>query len=499
MSNTVWTKKAREGFNMDSLSGKDKSTGSDQSAKLFGGDKSTGSDQSAKLFGGETPTDLPNKYKPGNIENIQREPDIKKNKPIDKIKTADYGNSDLDTDSSKQDVLLGYAQVVQESSDVPKDEKEKDIRMKDKINDLFKKFDLTKAKNLYKEMLGSFGDIFKDFHEKIEMLFMYIFGSYVNTPETRSDIKVVAYQISRWIKVIPMTYIVLVNWWYITCYTTFSFDFRQLIWGPSKWIMSGPLSALEFLNYYMLTYRLESNRSAFKPDALRSIWGWRPITFTICHLLIVAILETVDIADLITNFMGATGLGYAMVLALSVFYFATLMVREVWFEPAFRSSMMVAVAVMVGLIMSFIIMFMFVSLVCPLFSMYLIFISYFAIFAFHWFWPPSIFASINQIFQELREAYVQDPVDKMGKIWKSVFNNFHTIYLFILMSTIFIIHIKQVFEFKSSFTIMLGFVINILVCIIIAPSGISKIGEILSILTDGSEEQPMPNPVEKEF
>lgn len=463
MGNTVWTKNAKEGFtdeyNIDN--------------------------------------DNEDIYNQENNDEPTTTPTTTNSQPNDYAFPADYGNDPIDGDAETENVLKGKSSGSPKPSPTPTEPRKDTV--KDKITDLFKKFDLTKATNIYKELLDSIANGFIDFNKNVEKIVLLIFGNSLTTPTAKSEIKMVASQISRWITVIPLTYTILVNWWYITCYTNFTFDFRQLVWSPAKWILAGPLNALEALNYRLLTFRMDSDRSFPSQEMLRSIWSWRPIVFTLCHMMIVIIFEKMDLAKLITTFMSTNGLGYIIVLLLSVYYFFSLFVKEKWYEPIIFSGMVVAAILIACLILSFIMMFVFVSIVCPLFSMYLIFLSYFAIIVFNGFWPFSIWSSVNQIFQELKEAYTQDPMDKFGKLGKATFNNFHSIYLLLLVTTILLIHMTQIMSFKTPAIIGFAFIVNVVICLLFAPNAFLSVWEILNVFTDNTGETERISPPEMNY
>jgi hypothetical protein len=402
---------------------------------------------------------------------------------------AYYGNLPPDGKDSDETILLSpYSETTGSTLPPPPTNPPKKPSKLRELKNAFKVFDAHKIKNVFKDIFGSTANSFKNFDKNIEKVLGHIVGDSVKSKESKTELKTVASQVYRWILLIPMTYLVLINWWYLLCYTTFSFDFRKLIWSPSKWAVAGPINAFEFFNYYMITFRMDSNRSFLKPETLRDIWGWRPIVFTVIHILLFSSFSKLKIIKILSSAFNGKGIVYIILLVLSLFYFFTLTAAEEWLKPIFSSGLVVAAIMIAIYVICLILMFVFIAVLSPFFLMYLIFLSYFSIFAFNWFWPPTIISIINQMFQELKEAYTEDPVDKMGRLGKVCFNNFHSIYLLVTVIVICSIHINEIVSFRTPAVIGIAVIVNLIICGIFVPNSLSVIYEIINVFSENASE-----------
>ena len=451
MSNTVWLKNVKEGFKNTSVTKEPDKTESEETEE--------------------------------NTNTIH-----------DSSNVAYYGNLPIEGKDADENILLSsYADT---QSTIPTTEPPKKQKSTEKIKDALKTFDAQKMKNLFNDLFDSTANVFKNFNNNTAKVLGLIVGDSVKSKKSKDELKIVASQIVRWIALIPMTYLILINWWYLLCYTNYTFDFRKLIWSPSKWAVAGPINAFEFFNYYMITFRMDSNRSFLKPETLRDIWGWRPIVFTFIHILIFSSFSKFDVIKFLTTAFSAGGIVFIILLILSFYHFITLTIVEEWLKPIFTSGIVIAAIFIAIYVICFILMFLFIPILCPFFLMYLIFLSYFSIFAFNWFWPPTIISIINQMFQELKEAYTQDPVDKMGKLGKVCFNNFHSIYLLVTVIVICSIHINQIVSFKTPAVIGIAVIINLIICGIFVPNSLSAVYEIINVFSENTSEPSVKNPTE---
>ena len=100
------------------------------------------------------------------------------------------------------------------------------------------------------------------------------------------------------------------------------------------------------------------------------------------------------------------------------------------------------------------------------------------------------------MFQELKEAYTQDPVDKMGKLGKVCFNNFHSIYLLVTVIVICSIHINQILSFRTPAVIGIAVIINLIICGFFVPNSFSVIYEIINVFSENTPEPSVKNPAE---
>ena len=515
MNNTVWSKSMKEGLQMRELTDNKKKTNEltennketsglpefplDSEDNIPGTSDATKEPRKSKEKKKETSdaTKPPRKTKDNNTETSDATKEPRKSKENanamdNSSNVAYYNNLPPDGKFADETILYGISSYSETPGDTlspppPTDPPKKPPIIRE-LKNAFKVFDVRKIKNVFKDLFGSTANSFKNFDKNIEKVLGHIVGDSIKSKESKTELKTVASQVSRWIMLIPMTYLVLINWWYVMCYTTFSFDFRKLIWSPSKWAVAGPINAFEFFNYYLITFRMDSNRSFLKPETLREIWGWRPIVFTVIHILLFSSFSKLKIIKLLSTAFNGKGIVYIILLVLSFFYFFTLTAAEKWLNPIFSSGLVVAAIMIAIYVICLILMFVFIPVLCPFFLMYLIFLSYFAIFAFNWFWPPTIISIINQMFQELKEAYTEDPVDKMGRLGKVCFNNFHSIYLLVTVIVICSIHVNEIVSFRTPAVIGIAVIVNLIICGIFVPNSLSAIYEIINVFSENASE-----------
>jgi len=327
-----------------------------------------------------------------------------------------------------------------------------------------------------------------------------VIGSWVydnfDSPEAKKDLFILAEQISKWIILIPMSYLFVINWWYIMCYTDYVIDFRTWIFESFHWPMAPAFNALELLNYYTLTFRMDRNSVFPTIETSRRLWNFRPIVFSIFHLVMVLIMLYLPIGDSIEANMVKFGMLGSILLVISMYYYVKLFWSERWygkFEPlnTIGSGMMLLGSVFI----TFLMMFGFISAICPVFILYIMVLSYFVIFIFNGFWPPSVYSVCNQIFQELKEAPVvyDKPTNTIQKLANAGFQNFHSIYLLAILVTFLTINIEQSLLFANESLIAIAIIANILICILFAPSAFMLPGILFGILIEGSpSEKPAP-------
>jgi len=376
----------------------------------------------------------------------------------DTLLAADYGNSPSNGNQIAEDTLTGKASEYDIPKNTPPIPTEAKESINKKIADAFKakKFDAIDTKGIYREIKSAIGSRLKNIRDPIEKTIQAIIGKTFVKPSTKEEIKTVASHIITWLSIL-LAYIILINWWYLRNYSTFTFDFRKFIWGPIRWIVAGPLNAIEAINYFAVNDRMDADRKFPSKETMTFLWGIRPILFTVLHF----ILLNANVLNLLTSFMSTNGLGYIILILLSLYYTGTLFAKEKWYEPVISSPMPMSIIVAVILILAIIL----AIVVVPLFlgyilTAYLIFLSTMTIIAFNGFWPPYIWSSVKQIFQELTEAYTLEPTSKWEKLGKTAYNNFHSIYIFFLVIGLFIRHIVQIAKFKTPALVGLGVAIN---------------------------------------
>jgi hypothetical protein len=171
------------------------------------------------------------------------------------------------------------------------------------------------------------------------------------------------------------------------------------------------------------------------------------------------------------------------------------MLTTEWFTEM-ASSFLGTIGFIILMIFAFMFIFIFVGVVTPIFMFYNIFLSYLVIFAFNSFWPPKILSVCSQIFQELKEIPVDTPIDKWGKLKNAILQNFHSLYLLVMVVTIIIMHMNTAMSFANPSITVVVILINILIGYVFAPSSFSVPFVLLKILMEKSESDDPAKPPE---
>ena len=376
---------------------------------------------------------------------------------------------------------------------------EEDTTSLNQLNDLYNNFDPHKAKKLYTNGIRTIKNTANNVKTNIAGVIVGWFYDTFESPEAKNDMNILSSQISTWIAVIPMSYLIVINWWYIMAYTNYVIDFRKYIWNALRWPMAPPFYALELLNYYILTFRMDVDSRFPGIETSRNfIWHYRPIWFSLLHLILFGGMLALPVTNIMESTMTNTGIVFSIASVASIYYYCSLFMAEKWYEPFSTSGMSGHLLLAGGTIAAFLMMFAFIVIVCPVFLLYMVFLSYFVIFVFNGFWPPSIISICNQIFDELKEV---PDIDGWGKFGNAVFQNFHSIYLLIIMSGFFIMHVTQALSFSNSSLIFIAILANFIICGLFAPSAVAVPFTLLNVLWESEKDvvpqTPPENTIEK--
>lgn len=447
MSETVWTKNVKEGFIENMQKSKKPEKGNTCSGNV--------SSDTVKLVSGAVADFGNDVYIGKDINELILTNDPKKPKPTPEKETTDG---------------------------------EDDPSSLDQVKDLYKNFDPNKAKNLYKNGIRTIKNKIDNVKHDIAGSIVSWFYDNFESPEAQNDLEILSEQISTWFAVIPMSYLMVINWWYILAYSNYVIDFRDYIWSAMHWVMAPSLHAFELLNYYTITFRMDRDSVYPTIETSRNwVWNYRPIWFSLFHLSTFGPMLLFPVTDVMESTMMNTGMIFMMATIVAIYYFFSLFMQEKWYEK-FMNSGMIGYLILAGMsIGSFLMMFVLVGIICPIFLMYTLFLSYVVIFAFNGFWPPSVMSVYTQIFQELKEVPVDDPIDKWGKLKNAAFQNFHSIYLLLVMGGFFIMHVNKAMSFSNESLIVVAILANLIICFLFAPSAFTVPFELLKVYLDDTD------------
>lgn len=337
----------------------------------------------------------------------------------------------------------------------------KDDKMKELLNTL-KKLDFKKIQQGFNRFIKSISELAKNFPTTASQPFLSLFYDNFKSPEAKKDLSILASQISLWMQLLS-TYIFVLNWWYVLCYTNFSFDFRSLSLRIKPDIIFAPLfNALEFLNYPIINARMDANLSPPYRDFMRNMLDWRPIVFTLFHMIVMIILSTTPVADGIASNMIGLGILSGILIVLGIIYYAVLWMNQKWIQDLIKSGLggiLIVFGITVG---TFLMVILIAGLTAPFFLLYLGFFSTSVILFFNYFWPPAIYTVVKQMFQELQESPFPEEHGLSG-ILKALFNNVHGIYIISIVIVILGININEALSFSRSVLMVITIIINLLI------------------------------------
>ena len=378
--------------------------------------------------------------------------------PGDKYK-PDYGHdTKIDKSQAEKYITDKNPTIPPNIPDIP-EIPIKDNGTKEFLNTL-KSLNFTKLKQGFESLINSIGEFVKNLPTTASQPFLSLFYDNFKSPEAKKDLSILASQMSLWMQLLG-TYIFVLNWWYVLCYTNHQFDFRRMIIQPD--IILAPLfNALEFLNYPIINARMDANLSPPYRDFMRNMWDWRPIVFTLFHMIVMIILSTTPVADGIVSNMIGVGILSGILIVLAIIYYAVVWMNKKWIHDLIKSGLGGILIVVMITVVSFLLVLAFAGLASPFFILYIAFFSNLVILFFNYFWPPAIYTVVKQMFQELKESPFPQEHGLSG-ILKALFNNVHGIYIISIVIVILGININEALSFSRSVLMVITIIINLLI------------------------------------
>jgi len=379
-----------------------------------------------------------NNAKEGFVENPETtitKPAKTSNPTNESSSVPDFGKTDDYVGKDPNELILSGKPVPEQSktdtetTDPPTPSEE----LKDSVD----KMDAKKIKSIYDNAISDAINNIFGINEIIAKKIVSAFYENIDTPEAKNDIQILAFQISLWFILLFASYLIAVNWWNIWCYSEFKFNFKWLIFIVLHWPMSGPLNAIEFLNYFLTGLRMDEKLKSEYPAIqkfMNSLWALRPVLFSLVHLLIFLILVFMPIGGIVESMMTGKGVLFIIISALSVYYFLSMFIKEEWYAKFLKcGTVIVYLVLVVLLICTAVLMLVFIYMMCPLFTIYLLGLSCISLFLFE---HVNAYNRWEEIFRDLIEAI--SGKDKKLSFEDKVFNNFHSIYFFIMVFAIVI-------------------------------------------------------------
>ena len=299
--------------------------------------------------------------------------------------------------------------------------------------------------------------------------------------------KLIAGQLHLWIA-IPISYLIVINWWYVWNYSNYDYDFRQIAeYFPwFKWVFEPFFYSIQYVHYLLIGMRLDSTISESRRKWFRAFWDYRPFTFTAFFVLIVGVFAFIPGFMGISDFFAGVLLGESTLFAvimpmLSIYAFMTITKSPARMLEYAMSYFPISFIVV---LMFFIISTLITGWLGPAFlGLYLMCISYFALFYFTFpesiflihQWPFKIYDEFMRIYYDLSEAPVSDPETDLisKKIGNLLFQEFHNLVVFFMVCLSLIIkHFVETFLLVKNPLIILFVVVLNFGCMTLVSGGL---------------------------
>jgi F0F1-type ATP synthase assembly protein I len=225
---------------------------------------------------------------------------------------------------------------------------------------------------------------------------------------------------------IPLSFVVILNWWHVWNYTDFTFNWKSVLEFPLfrviYYVLEPVCTVFEFVNYYLLNVRMDADVDPRWREAMRAAWDYRPLTFTALYLVVAGTLVSSPVGKWIVDVLtGGGGLFWAVLPAtiFAFFYLNLNVVRLAMFQFYFGHILVVVFALLLMLLFTMV----FANVLTPFYVIYMLGMSYFSLPLFQ---GTNAFAKVSEIFSDLREAPVEG--DPQG-LWNFLFRNCFGIFM----------------------------------------------------------------------
>lgn len=380
----------------------------------------------------------------------------------------------------------------------------------DQVKDAMHAGDIQKFRQLIARLIKVVPESIDEAVDATADLIVAFYYSELESPEAQAAKSVIVKQINLYM-VIPFAFWVGLNWWYVWNYTTFTFNFMDFLKYPPfnmiYYVAEPGFYVLELMNYYILTIRMDKDLPCWQRDILRSLWDWRPVTFTIFMFGSAGLLSSMPVSDTAAGMVGGdsnpiSGLIFIGTIVAFAYLTLTCMGRMMKFQDFFQNFFLLAFMMLL--------VFLFVLIVAGMASgiatFYFFFFSQMVLMLFE-LW--NFDAKITQMFEDLPSAPVSDPDAKLSEkpftfLKQFLFQNFFGLsWVFFAVLPVFIysiIEISTLTNFAMMITLLI-FVICLDVMLLYPAANILEMfGKYLFEILDQNSQSKMkvdimPDPV----
>lgn len=298
------------------------------------------------------------------------------------------------------------------------------------IEEIKKQGDIRKVRKLVSDLIKALPQgIEKSIHRLADLIVAFYYENTEKT-EAKTSHQVIVQQMQLYL-IIPLTFWVALNWWYVWNYTNFSFNFMDALkyfpFNILHYVVEPGFYVLEMMNYYVLTIRMDKDLSCSARAFIETLWDWRPITFTLFAFGMAGILKAMPVSDTAGGMISGettaiSGLIFIGTICAFFYLTATCMKRMMYFNNLLQNAFL--------LMFMLLLFFLFVLIVAGFASsialLYFLFFSYFVLIVFERF---HFVSKILEIFNDLTTAPVKDPDAKFEEkpftfVKQFIFRNF---------------------------------------------------------------------------
>jgi len=326
----------------------------------------------------------------------------------------------------------------------------------DIVQSLKSKFDLKKFKQLVLRVFVSIPEGLSAFKKSFADLIVAFYFKDPNTREAKIANSIVQHQIQRYF-IIPITFWVALNWWYVWNYTNFHFNFTDaLSFAPLKvgyYVFEPTFVVLEFFNYYLLSMRMDQSLTCSMRERLEGMWNWRPVVFTIFAFSTASMLHSMPFSDTLSSSVTGQATIITSILFLATIFAYVYLTCTCTMRLFSFNHMLGNILIVIFVLLLFLLFVLVFSGFGTLLLMsYLVFFSYFVLVVFERFNFPW---KISEMLNDLTKAPVNEPdVNKFKKPFtyfkQMVFRNFFKFAWMIFgVIPVFILHMVEISQLKS--------------------------------------------------
>lgn len=378
------------------------------------------------------------------------------------------------------------------------------------INKLKKQFDIMRFRKLMANLIKAIPESIDTAVESFAELIVAFYYPDTEEPEAKLSREVIVEQINLYL-IIPFSFWVALNWWYVWNYTNFTFNFMDALKYPPfniiYYVAEPGFFVLELMNYYMLTMRMDKNMPCWQRTILNTLWDWRPIVFTLFTFGTAGLLKVLPVSDTAGGMIGGdstmvSGIIFIGTIVAFAYLTLTCISRMVHFNTVLQNAFLLAFVMLL--------FFLFVLIIAGLASMvavfYYMFFSQMVLFCFE---LLNCDAKIQEMFNDLKTAPVNDPDAKLSEkpftfLKQYIFRNFFGLFwVFGVVIPMFIYSMTQISTI-SNFPMMITLIIFVIVLdtMLLAPAIdlVATLADFIKKIIDQNnpivmKEEPVSDPV----